>query len=78
MNYASQLEAIAARDKRNPAEVLEFWLERSAIIQYEAGLSRDDAERAALDETESWSRDRQIAADSTQTTNLVPERVIGI
>ncbi len=58
MNYASQLEAIAARDKRNPLEVLEYWKERASILQYLGGLSLDDAEREALAEVEQWSKGR--------------------
>jgi hypothetical protein len=34
----------------------EFWAERAAIREYEGGLSRNDAETAAIDDTETWAR----------------------
>jgi len=35
---------------RNPDEIIEWWSERAAIREFEAGESREAAERAALDE----------------------------
>lgn len=35
---------------RDPDEVIEWWTERAAIREFEAGEPREAAERAALDE----------------------------
>lgn len=44
----ARLEALAAEHDRNPLHLTEMWIERSAIRQHEGGLSRAEADRAAL------------------------------
>ncbi len=41
---------LAVRLGLDPAAVIEDWTERASIREFDGGLSREDAERAALDE----------------------------
>lgn len=45
-----QLTRLAKRSGRTLDDVTEMWDERAAILEYEAGLTRASAERAALDD----------------------------
>jgi hypothetical protein len=47
-----KLESLAALHNRNPLDLLEWHTERSAIRQYEGGLSRAEADRLALEDVE--------------------------
>lgn len=46
----TRTEQIAAASGRSPLDVLEFWLERAAIRQYDAGMTRPAAEAAAYED----------------------------
>lgn len=52
-SVSARIEALANLHNRNPLHLLEWLLERAAIREYEAGLSRADAESAALSDIES-------------------------
>jgi hypothetical protein len=54
VNYAAHLERLAATTKRDPLDVLEFWLERASIREYDGGQPREYAERDALADVEQW------------------------
>jgi hypothetical protein len=44
------LERIASESGRSPLDVLELFLERAAIREYDGGLSRAEAERLAVED----------------------------
>ena len=52
-----QLTALAARFNRKPAEVYEYWSERAAIREHDAGYPRAEAERLAVEDVEAWLRE---------------------
>lgn len=54
MSYASELEQRAKASGRSPLDVLEFFLERAAIREYEGGVNRAAAEIAALVDVDRW------------------------
>lgn len=47
---SDRLALIARRSRRTLDDVTELWHERAAIREYDAGKSRKDAERDALDD----------------------------
>jgi hypothetical protein len=49
---SDRLEALAELYGRNPLDVLEWWLERAAIREYDAGMTRRNAEQLALRDVE--------------------------
>ena len=51
---SNRLERMAAERGISPLETLEFYLERAAIREYDDGMSRNDAETAALADVEQW------------------------
>ena len=51
---SARIESLAAERGISPLDVLEFYLERAAIREYDGGLSRTDAETAALADVEQW------------------------
>lgn len=51
-SVSAKLETLADRHQRNPLHILEWFLERAAIRQYEGGHSRAEAERLALADVE--------------------------
>ena len=48
------IERLAETHKRDLLEVFEFWLERASIREYCAGMTRDAAEAAAVDDVRTW------------------------
>lgn len=46
----SRLALIARRSGRSIDDVLELWAERAAIREYDGGMKRREAERAAEDD----------------------------
>lgn len=50
MTLDRELRAISHATKRTMADVLEHFTERAAIREHDGGLSRAEAERAALDD----------------------------
>lgn len=50
-DYTSALESIAKASGQSPLVVLETFLERAAIREYEGGYSRAEAERLAIGDT---------------------------
>lgn len=50
MTIDHSLRAISRTTKRTLADVLEHFNERAAIREYDGGMSRAEAERAALDD----------------------------
>lgn len=50
------IERLAARYGVPVLEAQEFWAERAAIREYEGGVSREDAEQAALGDAELWAK----------------------
>ena len=60
MNYASLIEGIAVRYRQPHLDVFEFFLERASILEFEAGMMRDEAERIAVDETEAFFRSKRL------------------
>lgn len=40
-------------------EILEFWHERAAILQYDAGYPKEKAEALAMAEAETWQKQRE-------------------
>lgn len=51
MPYPYELEQLARETGVSPLHVLEAFLERAAIREYDGGFSRDEAERLALADT---------------------------
>ena len=51
---SDRIESLASSHGVAPLDVLEFYLERAAIREYDGGLSRNDAETAALGDVEQW------------------------
>jgi hypothetical protein len=51
-SVSARLEALAETHRVNPLYILEWHCERSAIRQYEGGLSRTQADRLALEDIE--------------------------
>lgn len=49
-DHADAIEQLAAQHNRSALDLLEWHLERSAIREFEAGLSRSEAERLALED----------------------------
>ena len=49
---SNRLEELATLHNRSPLDLLEWFHERSAIRQYDGGLSRQDADKAALQDIE--------------------------
>jgi len=49
-DQADRIASIAERWKRPADDVTEIWSERAAVLEYEGGMSRIEAERTALDE----------------------------
>lgn len=64
-DHADELERIAATSGRNTLDVLEFFLERAAIRQYDGSLSRDEAELGAMDDVRKWGLQPSQHASST-------------
>ena len=52
-----QLVTLAIGSGRTHAEVYEFWSERAAIREYDAGYPRAEAERLAVEDVEAWLRE---------------------
>jgi hypothetical protein len=48
--YPARLDQIARRSGKPLEHVLEIWNERAAIREFEGGMTRRDAERAAVDD----------------------------
>ena len=46
----AELRALSNRQRIAYAEVVELWMERAAIREFDGGMARADAERAALDD----------------------------
>lgn len=66
-DHSESLEGIAAKSGRSPLDVLETFLERAAIREYDGMYSRDEAERMALgDVTEMLRRNHDVGATTTQ------------
>ena len=51
-SVSQKLEALATLHDRNPLHMLEWFLERAAVRQYDGGYSRIQAERLALEDIE--------------------------
>jgi hypothetical protein len=49
---SARLESLAALHNRNPLHLLEWFEERAAIMQHDAGLPRAEAERLAIEDIE--------------------------
>ena len=50
---SAKLEALAELHDRDPLDLLEWFLERAAIREFDAGMTRRRAEREALQDVES-------------------------
>jgi hypothetical protein len=48
------IELLAKRHGVSPTHALEYFLKRSAIREYDGGMTRSDAEEAALKDLEMW------------------------
>lgn len=59
-DHSAEIERLAQAHCVSPLILLEWWLERSAIRQYEAGLSRADAERLAIEDVERELEGRNV------------------
>lgn len=55
---STQIENIAKQYGVALLEVFEFFLERASIREYEAGMPREDAERAAVGDVREWLEGR--------------------
>jgi len=66
VSHSDELERLAAQHNRPPLDVLELFLERAAIREYDGAMSRDEAERLAVgDVADALSRQpavRQVGA----------------
>ncbi len=51
MNYESKLKALAKEIGRDISDVTECWNERAAVIEYDGGIHKDEAERLAFEDT---------------------------
>lgn len=49
-SVSAKLEALATLHQRNPLHLLEWFLERASIREFDGGLSRAEAERLALED----------------------------
>jgi len=54
MPHSNALEKLARQYRRDYLDVLEMFLERSAIREYEDGQSRGEAESGALEDVRTW------------------------
>ncbi len=50
MEPRAELRALSNQKGIAYAEVVELWMERAAIREFDGGMTRADAERAALDD----------------------------
>lgn len=50
-DHSAEIEAIAKASGQSPLVVLEHFLERASIREYEGGYSRAEAERLAIGDT---------------------------
>jgi hypothetical protein len=57
---SARLELLAALHNRSPLDIVEWHAERSAILQYDANLTRAEADRAALVEIERELEGRDV------------------
>jgi hypothetical protein len=53
-DYADRIEQLAALNDMNALDVLEAFLERAAIREYDGNVTRAEAERGAIADLESW------------------------
>lgn len=53
-SVSAKLEALAELHGLNPLHVLEWFLERAAIREYDGNVSRAEAERGAMADVEEW------------------------
>jgi hypothetical protein len=53
-DYADRIEQLAALNDRSPLDLLEWFLERSAIREHDGAQSRAEAEKGAIADLESW------------------------
>jgi hypothetical protein len=51
-DYADRLEKLAALHDLNPLTLLEAFLERAAIREFDGGFKREEAERLAMRDIE--------------------------
>lgn len=56
MSYRDEIESLIARHGVPALEAMEFFLERAAIREFEGGMSREDAETAAIGDLEVWAK----------------------
>lgn len=54
VNLDRQLHALARTYGVHPEDVVDEFNHRAAILEYDAGMSRADAEAAALVEVQAW------------------------
>lgn len=55
---SARIESLASTHGVAPLDALEYYLERAAIREYDGGMSRNDAETAALADVEQWLSQR--------------------
>ena len=53
-----KLVTMAIGTRRTAAEVVEYWNERAAHRQYDAGYPREEAERLAVEDVEIWLKEK--------------------
>jgi hypothetical protein len=53
---SNSIESLAARYGVPVLEAQEHWAERAAIREHDGGMSREDAEAAALTDVEVWAK----------------------
>ncbi len=54
VSHAATVERLANAANVSPLDVLEFFLERAAIREYQGGMPRDQAEALAVQDAEIW------------------------
>jgi hypothetical protein len=54
------VRTLAHRFHVDEADLVERWSERAAMREYEGGMSREDAETAALADVRRWCNEREI------------------
>jgi hypothetical protein len=53
-DYADRIEQLAALNDMSALDLLEAFLERAAIREYDGSVTRAEAERGAIADLESW------------------------
>lgn len=53
-DHTRKLRELATASGRTIADVTEYWSERAAILEYDAHLTREQAEAEALVQVQAW------------------------